>query len=186
MSGRAEITSPLTAPARQQLALRQKLAAQAADSYAEAGIAGVVQDLYLGEDLRNMVELVQHRPLYVVVLTPCAETLRQRESSRSKTGYTAWNLGGLVAAVEATPLDSAYVSTPATSASRKPSRPSFVTRRKPYHRKRANGTCALTLPPIQIRCTGILFRIQRSIQTPNSPPTHGTAFIKDVQAGIEE
>ncbi len=55
VSGRAELTPPLSAAGRAQLNLRHRLAALVADEYAKAGITAVVQDLYLGDDLSHFL-----------------------------------------------------------------------------------------------------------------------------------
>ena len=66
---------PLSAVGRTQLDLRHTLAAQAADTYAAAGITAVVQDILLGPDLERFTAQVRTRPCYAVVLTPDAATL---------------------------------------------------------------------------------------------------------------
>lgn len=56
--------------ASRQLRLRYRLAAQAADGYAEAGFTVVLQDIVLGEYLTEIMTAIRTRPLYVVVLAP--------------------------------------------------------------------------------------------------------------------
>lgn len=91
VSGRAEMSPPLTEAAKAQLRLRQHLAAGVADGYASAGITAVVQDLYLGSDLAAFLGLLRHRPVYVVVLAPRSAVLEEREQARGKSGYGAWS-----------------------------------------------------------------------------------------------
>lgn len=80
------------AEALAQLHLRHRLAALVADGYAEAGITAVVQDLYLGEDLRRFLGLLRHHPVYLAVLTPRPEVIEQRDRDRAKTGYGNWSI----------------------------------------------------------------------------------------------
>ena len=103
VSGREPMTAPLSERARTQLALRQNLAARTAELFAADGITAIVQDLYLGADLRAMVERIRYRPLYVVVLSPTAQAIRQRERARSKSGYDSWAIEDFAARVDATP-----------------------------------------------------------------------------------
>jgi chloramphenicol 3-O-phosphotransferase len=44
----------------------------------------------LGGWLPRFVDLVEGRPLFVVVLAPRPEVVEAREANRSKTGYGAW------------------------------------------------------------------------------------------------
>lgn len=90
VSGQAPMSSPLSVEAVAQLRLRQRLAAQVADGYAAAGITAIVQDILLGDDLPQFLELLHHRPVFAVVLAPDAETLARRDATRIKTGYVGW------------------------------------------------------------------------------------------------
>ncbi|MFI0934336.1 AAA family ATPase [Streptomyces sp. NPDC021019] len=92
VSGRAEMTPDEAAEARSQLDLRQRISAQVADAYADAGFTAVVQDIVLGEDLPRYVARVRTRPLYVVVLAPSPAAVREREETRAKTGYGEWTV----------------------------------------------------------------------------------------------
>jgi cytidylate kinase len=65
-----------------QLRLRYRLAAQAADGYAEAGFTVVLQDIVLGGYLTEMVATIRTRPLYVVVLAPRPAIVAEREAAR--------------------------------------------------------------------------------------------------------
>ncbi|WP_431877773.1 hypothetical protein [Micromonospora marina] len=84
-------------PALRQLRLCYDLAASAADRYASAGFAVVLQDVILGADLPAVVGRIRHRPLAVVVLAPRAEVVAARERNRSKKGYGDWPVADLVA-----------------------------------------------------------------------------------------
>lgn len=75
-----------------QLRLRYRLAAQAADTYYEAGFTVVVQDVVIGTMLNDFISFVQNRPLYVVVLCPNPSVVAHREASRSKKGYGIWTV----------------------------------------------------------------------------------------------
>jgi len=91
VAGGASMEPPLDAESETQLNLRHALAAQVARGYAEAGITGVVQDLYPGPTLTRMCELLAGCPLRVVVLLPSADVLADRDAARAKTGYRGWS-----------------------------------------------------------------------------------------------
>lgn len=95
VNGRADMgPSDPPAEAIRQLRLRYRLAAQAADGYAEAGFTVVLQDIVLGSHLTEMVAAIQARPLYVVVLAPRPEVVAQREQARGLArGKTAYKPG---------------------------------------------------------------------------------------------
>ncbi|WP_049567560.1 AAA family ATPase [Streptomyces sp. SBT349] len=104
VSGREELMPEETEEARAQLRLRYRLAAAAADLYAEAGFTAVVQDIVLGEDLAAFPALVRARPFHVVVLAPGPGTVAPREEARAKDGYGPWTVAALDASLrEATP-----------------------------------------------------------------------------------
>jgi predicted kinase len=95
ISGRREITPDETPEATAQLWLRYRLAATVADGYARAGFTAVVQDVILGPDLADYVELINTRPRFVVVLAPRLEVVVARERLRDKTGYGEWTAESL-------------------------------------------------------------------------------------------
>jgi len=104
VSGRAEMTPDPSADALEQLHLRYRLAAGAADAYFEAGFTVVLEDVIAGEALTAMVQLVESRPLHVIVLLPTIEAVRLRDEARKKTGYAYWRLEDLYAGfAESTP-----------------------------------------------------------------------------------
>jgi cytidylate kinase len=95
VSGREEPLPDAPPEARAQMELRHRLSALVADEYARDGWTAVVQDIVLGDDLPAYAARIRTRPLYVVVLTPSAETVRSRESGRDKTGYGEWSVEAL-------------------------------------------------------------------------------------------
>jgi len=78
-----------------QLRLRYRLAAHAADTYYEQGFTVIAQDVVVGSMLGDFVSYVQIRPLYIIVLCPNAEVVMQREAARSKKGYGIWTVSEL-------------------------------------------------------------------------------------------
>lgn len=79
----------------EQLSLRYRLTAQAADAYFAAGFNVVVQDVVIGRMLQDFVSYVHSRPFYVVVLNPDPSVVAQREAGRAKKGYGDWTVEGL-------------------------------------------------------------------------------------------
>ncbi|HEY4571154.1 MAG TPA: AAA family ATPase [Kribbella sp.] len=64
--------------AQRQLQLRYRLACLAADEYAKAGFTVVLQDVVIGELLREFLDGIRTRPRYLVVLTPRPEVISSR------------------------------------------------------------------------------------------------------------
>ncbi|MET9554453.1 AAA family ATPase [Streptomyces sp. NPDC006645] len=95
VSGREEMLPEPTAEAVAQLELRHRITATVADEYASDGWTAIVQDIVIGPDLTRFVARVRTRPLYVVVLTPSVEAVRDREAARPKTGYGPWTVEAL-------------------------------------------------------------------------------------------
>lgn len=89
VNGRAAMSSPLSQAAQNQLALRQKLAIQAAIGYLTAGFDVVYQDIILGPHLADVSASFAGHPLRIVVLTPSYPVIAERDRQRSKTGYGA-------------------------------------------------------------------------------------------------
>ena len=92
VNGRANMGPAEPQPeAVRQLRLRYRLAAQAADAYAEAGFTVVLQDVVLGAYLTEMTDMIRARPRYVVVLAPRPAVVAEREIARrlarGKTAY---------------------------------------------------------------------------------------------------
>ena len=97
VAGREEMSETPTQGALDQLALRYRLAAQAAKTYCEAGFTVVLQDNYYGRALPEMIELLRGYSIFPVVLCPRAEVVRRREAGRGKTGYTGFAVERLCA-----------------------------------------------------------------------------------------
>lgn len=120
VSGKADMTEQPTQEALQQLYLRYQLTAETAKAYYENGFSVVIQDNYYGPALRHMLEFMEGYPVSVVVLCPDCETIRRREASRAKTGYTGFDVEPLYASfMEETPriglwLDNASMTPEAT------------------------------------------------------------------------
>ncbi|MEV4217153.1 AAA family ATPase [Nonomuraea sp. NPDC049725] len=99
VSGGVGMTPDRPEEAVRQLRLRYRIAAAAADLYAGEGFTAVVQDVVLGADLKLFTGLIRTRPLHVVVLAPSAAVVERRERERAKTGYGAWTVAELDAAL---------------------------------------------------------------------------------------
>jgi predicted kinase len=95
VGGRAEMSPTPSAEALAQLRLRYRLAAGAADTYAEAGFSVVLQDVVLGQMLPWLVTQIRTRPLYVVVLAPQPKVIAEREMGRAKKAYGAFTVDDL-------------------------------------------------------------------------------------------
>jgi predicted kinase len=93
--GREEMTPDPTEEALAQLRLRYRLAVSAADAYADAGYAVVLEDVVAGPLLTEVVEQIGTRPLHLVVLLPRPEALAARDAGRDAGGYERWTLDRL-------------------------------------------------------------------------------------------
>jgi predicted kinase len=112
VSGRAEMTPAPSQEALEQLRLRYRLAAAAADAYFRAGFTVVLEDVVAGNELAWVVELVTSQPLHVVVLVPSIEAIRAREDRRDDTAYAQWPLEELYAGfAEHTPRLGSWLDT---------------------------------------------------------------------------
>lgn len=87
VAGRHEMSPAPTEEAWRQLRLRDRLGAQTANAYHEAGFTVVVQDVVLGGALTEYVARLTGRPLVVVVLAPSTAVVAEREAGRAKVGY---------------------------------------------------------------------------------------------------
>jgi predicted kinase len=87
VNGQATMSLELSLEAVQQLRLRYHIAAKVAKAYLEAGFTVVYQDVIVGSELSETVQLYQDVPLFVVVLCPRSEVIASREVGRGKTGY---------------------------------------------------------------------------------------------------
>jgi predicted kinase len=95
ITGRHEMTPAASNDAREQLLLRYRLSATAADTYVEAGFAVVLEDVIAGEMLPAIAGLVRARPLHLVVLLPPREVVAARDVARATDGYEHWSLEAL-------------------------------------------------------------------------------------------
>jgi chloramphenicol 3-O-phosphotransferase len=104
VSGRDPITPELGEEAMRQLDLRQRLAASVANDYWRDDFTVVLQDIYPGPALPNVIGRLEISPLYVVVLSPRPEIVAAREAQREKSGYGEWSVDQMCADfVEETP-----------------------------------------------------------------------------------
>lgn len=95
VSGREEMTPDPSPQAVEQLRLRYRLAAAAADGYFEEGFAVALEDVAVGSLLGDYRTMIRSRPCHVVVLLPSAETLAAREAGREDKGYIGgWTVEG--------------------------------------------------------------------------------------------
>ncbi|MEV6868952.1 AAA family ATPase [Streptosporangium subroseum] len=92
INGRTDMTPDPSEEAVRQLRLRHRLTAATCDEYFREGFTVVAQDVILGEHLPEMVELIQQRPLLVVVLAPQPEVIAARETARGKNAYDQWSI----------------------------------------------------------------------------------------------
>jgi chloramphenicol 3-O-phosphotransferase len=99
--GRDPITPELGEEALRQLDLRQRIAASVANDYWRDDFTVVLQDIYAGGALPNVVGRLEISPLYVVVLHPPPDVVAARERQREKTGYGAWDVDEFCASFEA-------------------------------------------------------------------------------------
>ncbi len=90
VSGRAEMTPAASAEALEQLRLRYRIGAAAADAYFEAGFTVALEDVVAGPLLGEYRTMIRSRPCHVIVLLPSLEAVVARESERRAVGYTHW------------------------------------------------------------------------------------------------
>ncbi|CAM4404318.1 MAG: AAA family ATPase [Paenibacillus macerans] len=95
VNNRSEVTPNPEEGEIEQLLLRHRLTAQAADLYFEAGFTVIVQDVIIGPMLQEFISFVRNRPLDVVVLCPNKSVVAQREAARTKKGYGIWTVEAL-------------------------------------------------------------------------------------------
>ncbi len=95
VNGRKDMSENPTPEALYQLDMRHSLTAKAAIEYYNNGFTVVVQDNFLGEKLSFFSALLDPYPTYVIVLDPTAETIEEREHSRSKKGYIGFTVNNL-------------------------------------------------------------------------------------------
>ena len=92
VSGREEMTPDASPEALDQLRLRYRLAASAADTYFEAGFTVALEDVVAGPLLGEYRTMVRSRPCHIVVLLPSLEAVAAREAERHEKGYGDWTV----------------------------------------------------------------------------------------------
>ena len=92
VSGREEMTPDPSPEAVEQLRLRYRLAAAAADTYVEAGFSVALEDVVAGPLLGDYRTAIRSRPCHVIVLLPSLEAVAAREAARAHKGYGAWTI----------------------------------------------------------------------------------------------
>jgi GrpB-like predicted nucleotidyltransferase (UPF0157 family) len=92
VSGREEMTPDPSPQARDQLRMRYRLAAAAADAYFEGGFAVALEDVVAGSLLGDYRTMIRSRPCHVIVLVPSVEAVASREAEREHKGYGAWTV----------------------------------------------------------------------------------------------
>jgi GrpB-like predicted nucleotidyltransferase (UPF0157 family)/chloramphenicol 3-O-phosphotransferase len=92
VSGREEMTPEPSPEALEQLGLRYRLAAAAADTYFEAGFSVALEDVAAGPLLGDYRTMIRGRPCHVIVLLPAVEAVAAREAGRGQKGYGAWTV----------------------------------------------------------------------------------------------
>jgi hypothetical protein len=92
VSGRVEMTPDASPEAFEQLRLRYRLAAVAADGYFDAGFTVALEDVVAGPLLAEYRTMIGSRPCHVIVLLPSREAVAEREAERETKGYGAWTV----------------------------------------------------------------------------------------------
>ena len=93
VSGRVEMTPNPSPEALEQLRLRYRLAAAAADEYFEAGFSVALEDVVAGPWLSECHTMIRGQPCHVAVLVPSVEAVATREAGRSGKGYVGgWTI----------------------------------------------------------------------------------------------
>lgn len=87
VSGREDMTAAPSAEALRQLNLRYDLAAACAEQYVAAGFDVVLQDIYIGRVLPEVLARIHSRPLHLTILCPDPEIVAAQERERAKSGY---------------------------------------------------------------------------------------------------
>ncbi|MGO1051768.1 GNAT family N-acetyltransferase [Crossiella sp. CA198] len=86
-TGRIDMTPEPGQQALDQLHLRYRQAAALADSFVAAGFTAVVEDVIIGDGLRDFLAAVRSPLVHLVVLAPETGAVDARERARAKTGY---------------------------------------------------------------------------------------------------
>ncbi|OYO09977.1 phosphotransferase [Enemella evansiae] len=95
INGRAEMTPDPDPEALRQLHLRYSLAAATADRYADHGFDAIVQDVIIGAELSQFIDLIDSPSRYLVVLSPSLSALEWRQEQRAKAGSVYFSPGAM-------------------------------------------------------------------------------------------
>jgi chloramphenicol 3-O-phosphotransferase len=76
--------------AARQLRLRLHNMCLLGASFQDAGFTAVLDDIIIGFRVDDLLEEMNERPFYFVMLTPDLETVRERESGRGTSLHEAW------------------------------------------------------------------------------------------------
>jgi predicted kinase len=92
VTGREEMDPRPSSRALEQLRLRYRLAAAAANTYVEAGFSVMLEDVVAGRLLGEWRSLIRSRPCHLIVLLPSLDAVAAREAGRTASGYGRWTL----------------------------------------------------------------------------------------------
>jgi GrpB-like predicted nucleotidyltransferase (UPF0157 family)/cytidylate kinase len=95
VAGRAEMTPDPSPEALEQLRLRYRIGAAAADAYVEAGFTVALEDVVAGRLLGEYRAMIRSRPCHAIVLLPSLEAVAAREAGRQSVGYERWAVAEL-------------------------------------------------------------------------------------------
>ena len=95
VNGRAEMTPDPDPEALRQLHLRYALAAATADRYAAHGFDAIVQDVIIGAELAQFIDLIDSPDRHLVVLSPSVLALEWRQEQRAKAGSVYFSPGAM-------------------------------------------------------------------------------------------
>ena len=93
ISGRADMTTDAGDAQLHQLVLRYQGALALAGGYLDAGFDVIVEDVIIGQVLRQFLPLVPVPEMHLVFLDPSGDAVAQRDRDRTKTAYgEKWNV----------------------------------------------------------------------------------------------
>jgi GrpB-like predicted nucleotidyltransferase (UPF0157 family) len=92
VSGRREMPPDPSPEALEQLRLRYRLAAAAADTYVGDGFTVALEDVVAGPLLGEYRTMIRSRPCHVVALLPSLAAVRAREAGRHEEAYRLWTV----------------------------------------------------------------------------------------------
>lgn len=91
VNGRSEMSPEPTEEALAQLRLRYRMAVSSAEQYRCHGFVTIIQDTIIGSMLAEFVDMIEHRPFSLIVLTPDSAEVARRERGRTKNGYGSFS-----------------------------------------------------------------------------------------------